>query len=140
MAPREAFMRPLVVPIFVLMRWSVWRVAWIAFFASFGGAAVSGIVQITLSPPQPWLAFTWLLGAVVCSAWVWGDDVRSDEFRFTEDGAKVLGWFFALFLPPLGLLIGWRLARRGNRHGRPIFVVSLAFLALYLTAVMVDLL
>lgn len=52
-----------------------------------------------------------------------------NDLRITEDALRMLGWFAAILLPPLGVWAGLTLSRRSDRHGPAIATVAIVMTA-----------
>jgi hypothetical protein len=109
------------------------RSAWIAFFAATGGSALAVPVALAFEPSLVVVALLWFVGATSAAFWVWMDDVSPNEFRFTREGASVLGWLLVFFVPLGGLVIGLVLRARGDVQGLPMAAVSTGLIGVYAT-------
>jgi hypothetical protein len=119
-------------PIYSTMSRSQARVAWVAFFAVTGGAALASLAGLVAREDSPGLlAVAWVIGAFLAGIWVWSDDPEARELRFTQDGWSVLGWMCAFLLPPVGLLLGLILRARGSPQGVPMIAASIGAFAAY---------
>lgn len=114
------------------------KVAWSVVLAAFAMSAVGLLAGYVLD--QPWVAVLAVAAGITVGAGSWQSDAELNEFTFTQDGATVLGWIFAFFLPPAGLFIGIWLRRRRSRHGTPMIFISAGWLAVYAGAFAAELL
>jgi hypothetical protein len=122
----------LLLPIYSAMSRSQLRVAWVGFFAVVGGAALASLAGLVARDASAGLlVVAWVIGAFLGGIWVWSDDVRARELRFTRDGWSVLGWMCVFLLPPLGLVLGLVLRARGSSQGAPMIAASIAALGAY---------
>jgi hypothetical protein len=116
------------------MKNTIARMAWIGFFAVCGGSATAALVAFVVSDAPPWVAAGWGIGACAAAVGVWRDEIGAEEFRFTEDGALAVGWIAAFLVPPLGILIGASLVRRGNGRGKPLIGAASAVILAVIVA------
>ena len=113
------------------MRRALPRTGWIALLAVVGGSACAAAVGAIAVPSPAVVALCWFVGASVAALWAWYDDVSTNEFAFTADGALLLCWLSVFLLPPLGAVLGVALWSRGETQGRTMLLASVAALGAY---------